>query len=328
MTEIAKLIVSLSLSGSILILLLLLSRPLYRKRFGKSWQYYVWLVVILRLLLPITPEISLTGKLFLEAEQILSGMTAPALFLQDNKLSPVDNISQAETDDGQVVNIPQAETDDGQIGTIPDDMDGDRNDHVVPTTDTLPSATTQSDTANATVTKSDADQSIPVGTVLFALWLMVALLLLMRKITVYQSFRKYVDAGCRPLNDMKLLERFGHIVEENHIKGSIDPYTNSLVSSPLLIGLLRPRIILPDADLSECDFYHTVMHELIHYRRLDMLYKWLVQFTLCVHWFNPFVYLMKNEINRLCELSCDERVLKNLPENAHKSYGDTLLNAV
>ena len=78
MNELMKLIVSLSLSGTALILLLLLFRPLYRKRLSKRWQYYIWLVVILRLLLPITPEASLTGNLFLEAEQILSGTTLSA----------------------------------------------------------------------------------------------------------------------------------------------------------------------------------------------------------------------------------------------------------
>ena len=52
MTALMKLILSLSLSGSLLILLLLLFRPLYRNRLSKSWQYYIWIVVILRLLLP------------------------------------------------------------------------------------------------------------------------------------------------------------------------------------------------------------------------------------------------------------------------------------
>ncbi|MDE7187986.1 MAG: M56 family metallopeptidase, partial [Lachnospiraceae bacterium] len=100
-----------------------------------------------------------------------------------------------------------------------------------------------------------------------------------------------------------------------------------LISSPLLIGFIHPRIILPDADLSGSDFYYTMLHELIHYKRRDMLYKWLVQLTICLHWFNPTVYLMGREINHLCELSCDERVIKSLSEEDRKAYGDTLLNA-
>ncbi len=301
MSEIMKLILSLSLSGTALIILLLLFRPLYLERLSKKWQYYIWLVVIWRLLLPITPQTSLTGNLILTAEQILPGITTSAPLPQDTGISSPESISNVKSDSeqsGRMQNVQQP------AAPLPD-----------------------ADAAAMTDAEDAADRPISAIALIFALWLIVALLLLVRKITIYQSFRKYIDAGCSPLNDMQLLEYFGRIIEENHIKGSLDLYTNSLVSSPLLIGLFRPRIILPNAELSERDFYYTVLHELIHYRRRDMLYKWLMQFTLCVHWFNPFVYLMKNEVNRLCELSCDERVIKLIPENARISYGDALLNA-
>ncbi len=315
MNELMKLIVSLSLSGTALILLLLLFRPLYQKRLSKHWQYYIWLVVILRLFLPITPKTSLTGNLFLEAEQILSGTTLSALLPQDNRHPP----SEA---------IPEAEAAAGQGNTVQDNIISDDPGTKSSAGDTLQFTAARPDTANAADTKDIHGSSVPVGTLLFALWLIVALLFLMRKITIYQSFRKYVEAGCSPLEDLELLESFGRILEDNRIKGSIDLCTNRLVSSPMLIGLFRPRIILPVSHLSERDFYYTILHELTHYRRRDMLYKWLVQLALCLHWFNPFVYLMKNEINRLCELSCDERVIKTLSEASRKSYGDTLLNAV
>ena len=60
MIELLKVILSLSFSGTILILLLFMCRPLYRNRLSKRWQYYIWLLVIARLLLPATPETSLT----------------------------------------------------------------------------------------------------------------------------------------------------------------------------------------------------------------------------------------------------------------------------
>ena len=59
---------------------------------------------------------------------------------------------------------------------------------------------------------------LPAGTILFILWLFVALLLLVRKITIYQSFRRYVDAGCRPVQDMRLLECFGRIMKQSHLR--------------------------------------------------------------------------------------------------------------
>ena len=67
MNGVFRVFLSLSFSGSLLILLLLLARPLVQKRFSRRWQYYIWLVAIARLLLPLSPEVSLTGTLFQEA---------------------------------------------------------------------------------------------------------------------------------------------------------------------------------------------------------------------------------------------------------------------
>ena len=60
-------VLSLSLSGSLLMLPLLLCRPLYRERLSKRWQYYIWLVVAVRLLLPFAPGVGPVGALFREA---------------------------------------------------------------------------------------------------------------------------------------------------------------------------------------------------------------------------------------------------------------------
>ena len=54
----------------------------------------------------------------------------------------------------------------------------------------------------------------------------------------------------------------------------------------------------------------------------------LVQFTICLHWFNPCVYLLEREVSRMCELSCDEAVTKDLGAAGKRAYGDMLLRAV
>lgn len=64
MSEAFKIPLSLSCSGALLILVLLLCRPLFRGRLSKRWQYYIWLVVVARLLLPFAPEMNLMGAVF------------------------------------------------------------------------------------------------------------------------------------------------------------------------------------------------------------------------------------------------------------------------
>ena len=68
MSEFVKTLLSLSVSGSLLTVALLCLKPLYRERFSKRWQYYIWLIVVLRFLLPFTPETALMNRMFVSAE--------------------------------------------------------------------------------------------------------------------------------------------------------------------------------------------------------------------------------------------------------------------
>ena len=64
MNEFMKILLSLSVSGTLLLLLILGLKPLYKNRFNKRWQYYIWIVVALRFLLPFTPDTTIVGSLF------------------------------------------------------------------------------------------------------------------------------------------------------------------------------------------------------------------------------------------------------------------------
>lgn len=153
-------------------------------------------------------------------------------------------------------------------------------------------------------------------------------MLLVRKITAYQSFVKYMKTGCEAVEEPALLDLLALEGERAGVRRPIELYGNSQASSPMLLGCFRPCIILPDPGLPREDFLCTVRHELCHYRRKDLFYKWLVQITVCLHWFNPLVHMMGQEISRACELSCDEAVVWSLDEKGRRAYGDTLLRAV
>lgn len=59
--------------------------------------------------------------------------------------------------------------------------------------------------------------------------------------------------------------------------------------------------------------------------RHDLLYKWLTAAVTSLHWFNPLMYLVRREVARRCELSCDEAVLHTLDQRGRRRYGETLL---
>ncbi|MCL1824320.1 MAG: M56 family metallopeptidase, partial [Oscillospiraceae bacterium] len=82
MNEILKIILSISVSGGLAALILFALKPLYKNRLKKSWQYYIWLVVLMRMLLPFTPEVSLIA-LFSLNEQAFEAEEEQAAALYD-----------------------------------------------------------------------------------------------------------------------------------------------------------------------------------------------------------------------------------------------------
>lgn len=97
------------------------------------------------------------------------------------------------------------------------------------------------------------------------------------------------------------------------------------ISSPLAYGLLHPVILLPKGldRGDETALFHILTHEYVHIRYLDGLTKLVLAGTLCLHWWNPAVWLMAVLANRDLELACDEAVVRRLGDPA--AYARTLL---
>ncbi len=102
-------------------------------------------------------------------------------------------------------------------------------------------------------------------------------------------------------------------------------WVSDTVRTPLMYGLLSPRIVLPARDYDAELLGNILRHELTHYRRCDTLYKWFAAAVLSLHWFNPLSWLIRRELNRACELSCDEMLLRSMTRDDKQSYGNTLL---
>ncbi len=79
--------------------------------------------------------------------------------------------------------------------------------------------------------------------------------------------------------------------EKLNIKTRVEISCNPLIASPMLISFFRPRIILPVGELEDKELSYIFVHELIHYKQRDMFYKWLIQIVVCIHWFNPLLYI-------------------------------------
>ena len=290
MNAVLKIFLSMSFSGGLLILALLWGKRFLKDKISRQWQYYIWLAVILRLLIPFGPEVNLLGKTYQTFDRAITRVAS--LPSQRSVINiPADSIASAVGLEQSNENVNNPSEDLTAIRPLQD-----------------------------------------IGTLLtnhvWVIWLVAALGLLIRKITIYQGFIRYVKAGSTPVSDLELLDRLSVAAERAGIQKQVELCVNPLISSPLLFGFFDPCVVLPGADMPEKNFLYIVLHELTHYKRRDMFYKWLVQVTVCLHWFNPLVHLMSREITKACEFSCDEAVLVKMGCNNAQDYGKTLLDAM
>lgn len=98
------------------------------------------------------------------------------------------------------------------------------------------------------------------------------------------------------------------------------------VASPFMTGIFRPTLILPKTELSEEQLHNILRHEMTHFKRHDILYKWFAEFVKCVHWFNPISWYVSKQIASECEISCDMSVTKNMTDSEEMSYVGTILS--
>ena len=98
------------------------------------------------------------------------------------------------------------------------------------------------------------------------------------------------------------------------------------VASPFITGIFRPMLILPKTELSEEQLHNILRHEMTHFKRHDILYKWFAEFVKCIHWFNPIVWYVSKQIAAECEISCDMSVTKNMTGSEEMSYVSTILS--
>jgi len=106
------------------------------------------------------------------------------------------------------------------------------------------------------------------------------------------------------------------------LRGNI--YLADDIRSPFVIGLIRPKIYLP-CGLEEKEQEHIIRHEQHHIRRFDHIWKALAFLALCIHWFDPLVWLAFILAGKDMEMSCDEAVVREMGSGIRAEYSASLL---
>ena len=240
-------ILNMSLTGSIVIAVVLLARLLL-KRAPKIYSYALWMVVLFRLLCPLS-------------------ITAGLSVLRPIPVTTTPGISTVSYQ-------PVAQAISGGIS------------------------------ANTTQEPAPVQDRKPSALQLSAgIWLIGASVMAIYSATQYLVLRRSLK-------------------EAVHLGGSV--YLADRIPTPFVMGVLRPRIYLPSATPVE-ERRFIIAHERHHIRRGDPVWKLLGYAALCLHWFNPLVWLAFSLAGKDMEMSCDEAVIKQMGKHIRGDYAQALL---
>ena|GEM_PF-1854284 len=282
-----NILLEMSLAGALLIVVTILIRALVMHKLPKKTFLVLWAIVLIRLLVPVQVP-SPTSIFNLLGVAGGGSSTLPIV-------SAPSNVNLA----------PQASPPIWQFAT-----------------GNVSTYTTRLDTPDAAVSSMAATPLRPAISLLSLAYPTGIAILTIYFVLIYVKHRKEFMISL-PVENAFIQSWLA----ENKLLRPISVRVWDKVDAPLTYGIFRPVILLPKstnwANISELEYI--LAHELVHIRRLDALTKLIMLAALCIHWFNPIVWIMCFLFNRDMEISCDETVVNYFGETSKHSYALTLI---
>lgn len=252
----------LSVAGSFLAGILLALKKWTGKQFSPTWQYVLWVGVLLVMVVPVSVKVPALVQPMQE-KQVVQTVPLPAEQTMTEQPAPVDTVE-------------------------------------APAGEILP------------FTEETALPPIPWWDVLAFVWILGALGSLGYRLTGYFRFGRYI-------------RRTGKPMELAGVPKRLRVCKTSAAVSPMVMGMIRPVLILPETALTESRLPYVLRHELVHYRRGDIVWRWLAVLATSIHWFNPMVYVAAAQMQEACEISCDWCVVRSMEQAKRDDYMRVIL---
>ncbi len=131
-----------------------------------------------------------------------------------------------------------------------------------------------------------------------------------------------------PVQDKKVLNILSTITSNEKKKFDIKVISSQTVSVPMVTGFLNPTIILPSFSISEKELFHILSHEWMHFKKKDSWIKLIFQILCIIFWWNPFIHLMRKNLDHMLEVRCDTEVVKKMSSEDKFQYLGTLLSII
>ena len=155
---------------------------------------------------------------------------------------------------------------------------------------------------------------------LAVVWLAAAALYGLYKLLGSYIVQRELKRWSMPVPDKSLEMNYQKLCRKMKVSYPPKLWMNAKVTTPLLTGLLRPRIYLPSDRYTWKELELLLSHELSHYRHHDLWYKLILQLVCIVYWFNPLLHWMRREADQDLEFLCDERIMKDGAHEERMQY--------
>lgn len=152
------------------------------------------------------------------------------------------------------------------------------------------------------------------------IWLTGVLVVFGFRLLGYRIVKKELNRWSVAEPDKELLLKYRILCREMGIRHPPGIRLNPKLTTPLLTGLFRPQIYLPSEQFTQREMELLLEHELCHYRRKDLWYQLVLQTVCTVYWWNPTLWMMKQQAQKEVEFLCDEMVTKEKKKDERMQY--------
>lgn len=308
-------VVYISVTASILALIILLVKKVFNKTLTPRWHYYIWALLLVRLLIPYYPQSTFS----------IYNLFYPAVEKTNLSKDITQNIITVNNSFSSNIFSKYAINDfftSGNNNTTSNDIMNSTKNQQTKTALSVPNSLGSESSLNIYDEKYTFVLTLmatiwAIGSSLLLLYTLILNLIFVMKIKRYQ-----------PFNDERISNILESCKKSMNIHSSIPMVTSIGKRTPSLYGLINPKILLSEVCMKRLDdneIRHIFLHELSHYKKKDIVINWAIVFLQTIHFFNPILWIAFHRLREDCEISCDEMALKYLDKSEYKDYGSTIL---
>lgn len=291
-----KLILLTSAMGSLVACIVLLMKKIFRNKLSPTWHYYIWLIVLIRLLLP-------------------------------NSLNSCFSIFNAINFSEQHIQISELQIKANQPNTNLAPQINKENSSSILSSTQEPAKVIDTTNHSEVPAKAKTYLNTTVISIVWIIGMSITALFILIAYILF-SIRLSFDYLCM---DKETIDIFNECKNIAGYTGYVPVICSKNITTPSLCGILKPKILIPSEVIPKFNSdekKYIFLHELVHLKRKDILINWIMTLLLIIHWFNPILWICFSKIKKDCEISCDAATLTYLNPIEYQKYGETLIKLI